>query len=299
MEEVRELPGDVVFPPEEFAADYASKVGWGRMHAGKVPVAFVGLARNCRERMLQNLAIIERLRCEFASLTVHVVENDSTDGTGDALLAWCDSREWATCDTQTLNRKHRPAEFEGPRTRDLAEYRTMCQDAVRRGPVPRFVVVLDFDCPLWSEDGLFHGIATLASDGGAYASASVSMAEHNVVSIHEGQPVNRVALIHYDAWALRLNSFWDDYQTGFGGWKHHWLPAVGSPPVPVCSAFGGLCIYNASAYLRGRYSGEDCEHVTFHRSICDGTGVLVNPSQRTMMRYIEEFPTDGGQHVDD
>ena len=298
MEEVKELPGHVVFPPEEFAADFASRAGWGREYAGTARVAFVGLARNCRERMLQNLAIIERLRGDFGALTVHVVENDSMDGTGDALLAWCDSREWATCDTQTLNRQHRPAEFEGPRTRDLAEYRTMCQDAVRRGPIPRFVVVLDFDCPLWSELGLFHGIATLASNGEHYASASVSMAEHTVIAIQDGKPVDRVALIHYDAWALRLNSFWDDYQTGFGSWKHQWLPAVGSPPVPVCSAFGGLCIYNASAYLRGTYSGEDCEHVTFHRSIQDGTGVLINPSQRTMMRYIEEFP-NGGQHVDD
>jgi hypothetical protein len=94
-----------------------------------------------------------------------------------------------------------------------------------------------------------------------------------------------VAWLHYDAWALRLNSFWDDYTADAGGWKHQWLPPVGSPVVRVCSAFGGLAVYRTLDYLAGTYTGEDCEHVTFHASLAGS--MYLDPAMRTIMHWVE------------
>jgi hypothetical protein len=104
--------------------------------------------------------------------------------------------------------------------------------------------------------------------------------------------------LHYDAWAYRLNSYWDDYTAGIGGWKHSHIPPVGSPPLAVCSAFGGMALYDTWAYLKGTYSGTDCEHVTFHQTIAERTGMrmYVDPAMRTVMHWLEA--ADGGHSLD-
>jgi hypothetical protein len=93
--------------------------------------------------------------------------------------------------------------------------------------------------------------------------------------------------LHYDCWALRLNSYWDDYTAGVGGWKYGFLPPVGSPPVPVCSAFGGMTIYDPMLFEAGVYDGSDCEHVTFHRSIAARSKLKLYlcPSLRMLMHW--------------
>jgi hypothetical protein len=111
------------------------------------------------------------------------------------------------------------------------------------------------------------------------------------------KPTLGIGWVHYDAWALRLNSAWDDYTSGMGGWKHQWLPPVGSPPVPVVSAFGGMAIYDTYAYLKGTYSGKDCEHVPFHVTMAEQAKgrLYLDPAMRTVMHWMTD---DGGQHSD-
>jgi hypothetical protein len=74
---------------------------------------------------------------------------------------------------------------------------------------------------------------------------------------------------------------------------------VGSPPVHVVSAFGGMCIYDTYAYLKGTYDGADCEHVGFHRTMAERTGLrlYLDPAMRTVMHWME--PTDGGRNGHD
>ena len=291
---IRKPMQDAYDPLPPFVSDYWMAVEDGLRDASTANVRVVGLARNCREQLLDNLDLIEMHAHRFGSLRLHVVENDSDDGTDEALLEWCGKRDWASCHTLTLGRQQRSTEFQGPRTTELAEYRTLCQQMVATDT--DFVIVLDMDTAWWSVPGMFHGIGMVQRFPSVWGSASVSMAEHMMHTIHG----EKLGIIHYDAWALRLNSWWDDYQGGLGGWKHYWFPAIGSPAVPVCSAFGGLCVYRAKEYLSGVYSGDDCEHVTFHRSIYGkhGGSLVINPAQRTMMRYLSEV-SDGGSDGDD
>jgi len=128
----------------------------------------------------------------------------------------------------------------------------------------------------------------------------VSLIEYPQLTMGEDkQPKLAKGWTHYDAWALRLNSAWDDYTAGLGGWKHQWIPPVGSPPVHVVSAFGGMCIYDTYAYLKGTYHGRDCEHVPFHQTMAERTGLrlYLDPAMRTVMHWME--PSDGGRNCHD
>jgi hypothetical protein len=208
----------------------------------------------------------------------------------------------ATFTSQRLDREHYGAEFAGRRTIALAEYRTACQRWVADTCADYdLVVVIDWDAwGGWSHAGVMHGIGALHATPDAYGMAGVALIQHPVMAMGEDRQPKLVAdFVNYDAWAYRLNSYWDDYTAGLGGWKHSHLPPVGSPPFPVCSAFGGMAIYDSFAFLRGHYDGEkDCEHVAFHRSITERTGqkLYLDPSMRTVMHWME--PTDGGRDGD-
>jgi hypothetical protein len=98
---------------------------------------------------------------------------------------------------------------------------------------------------------------------------------------------------HYDLWALRgvgqQDCYFDTYQKGYGAFGYTFTPPVGSPPVLVSSAFGGMAVYRAADYLAGTYDGSDCEHVPFHRSIAGTTGrrLYLCPGMRTAVTWMQ------------
>jgi len=292
------VPDALVYPLEHFAADFKSTYDIGESVWRDSRVAFVGLARNCGRWLADNLGRLEILASKCHAWQLHVETNDNDDCTDQVLVDFCKAHRQATFHSQRIGRRQFTAEFAGPRTEALAEYRTKCQTWVRQCAAHvDFVVVLDFDMwGGWSHAGMMHGVGSLTLKPDAYGMASVSLFQMPIVMQQEdgtGKPGQ--AWLHYDCWALRLNSAFDDYQAGWGGWKHHWLPPVGSPPVPVCSAFGGMAIYDVDAYLKGQYDGLDCEHVGFHRTIAQRTGrqLFLDPAMRTVMHWLEA--DDGGR----
>jgi hypothetical protein len=281
LPKTQRVPSHLICPIDHFAADFAGVHSVGVEAWADADVAIVGLARNCGQRLGANLVRLLQLVGECRSWRLHIATNDNTDDTELVLADFCGANPQATFATQTLNRQQFSAEFAGPRTTALAEYRTTCQEWVRQHCADTtYTLVIDWDAwGGWSHAGVMHGVGLLSTTTDAYGMASVSIMEH--------EPSK--SWLHYDAWALRLNSPWDDYTAGFGGWKHQWLPVVGSPPIPVCSAFGGLAIYETQAYLAGTYDGSDCEHVPFHASIAERTGLrlYLNPAMRSVMYWAE------------
>lgn len=288
----------LLYPPPDFQDAYAAKATAGLRVTQSSHVAIVGLARDCAQQLLGNL----RQMIPFVSCcrrwSLHIESNDCTDNTPQVLADFCAEYRQATFCYRQLGRESYGAEFAGRRTVAMSEYRTACQkwvgDAV---PDADYVVVIDFDqWGGWSNDGLLNGFGWLHEMPEAFGMASVSLFQHDFG--------NGPHWAHYDLWALRgvgqANCYWDTYQNGYGGFGYNWLPVVGSPPALVSSAFGGLAIYRASAYLAGKYDGTDCEHVPFHRSITAATGqrLYLNPSQRCVMNWLPES-SDGGQHSQD
>lgn len=258
-------------------------------------LAIVGLARNCEGPLYVNLVRLLELVKGCREWRLHIETNDNADRTEEVLQAFVNEYPQASYRSQTLGREHYGAEFAGRRTIALAEYRTACQEWVRQNaPEADYVLVVDWDAwGGWMHDGVLNSLGWLVELQGAYGMASLSLAEF---ALPDRGPI----WAHYDAWALRLNSFWDDYTHNEGAWKHQWIPPIGSRPQLVHSAFGGLCVYKTDAYLAGTYDGSDCEHVTYHRSIAERTRqhLYLNPSQRMFMHWLPE-ETDGGQHSDD
>jgi hypothetical protein len=287
------LPGHLLEPREQFAACHHRMVQEGGERLRHASVVFTGLARNCDGQLYGNLhRVLELAKC-CGEWRLHIETNDNTDRTDEVLAAFCDENGQASYRSQALGRQQYGPVFSGPRTVALAEYRTACQQWVRdHAPESDYVIAIDFDAwGGWLNDGVLNGIGWLVELQGAYGMASVSLAEMEI-------PVHGRHWVHYDAWALRLNSYWDDYTANEGAWKHQWMPPVGSDPMRVCSAFGGLCIYKTDAYLAGTYDGAaDCEHVTFHKSVAGATGqhLFLNPSQRMLMHWVH----DGGRNSDD
>ena len=301
------VPDHLLQPLPQFAESYADKVAAGRELLARSRVAFVGLARNCDEPLYHNLLRLLHIAHACGGWRMHVETNDNEDATDQVLTDFCREYRQATFTSQRLGRQQFSAEFGGPRTIALAEYRTACQRWVRENAADSdYVVVIDFDAwGGWVQVGVLHGFGWLDATPGAYGMASVSLLETPQMSVSaDGQPAVYRGWAHYDAWAIRgvgqVGVWYDDYTVGQGGWKHGWLPPVGSAPVRVCSAFGGMTIYHAAAYLAGTYDGEtDCEHVAFHRSAARATlrSLYLCPGMRTLMRWME--PNDGRQHGND
>lgn len=293
-----DLPKHLWLPEPYFEADYQRRVARGQQILAESDVAVVGLARNCAHVLAVNLQRVAAFGRTSRFWRLHVETNDNADSTEQVLELFCGEHPQASFRAQSLGREQYGAEFAGRRTQALAEYRTACQDWVRDTcPAVDLVVVVDLDAwGGWSEEGLAHGVAALDETADAAGMASVSLIQHRVHTDVDGSIQPALMWLHYDAWALRLNSSWDDYTAGQGGWKHQWLPPVGSPPVPVCSAFGGMAVYRTSDYLAGRYDGSDCEHVTFHASIAQAGGrMYLDPAMRTIMHWVED---ESGKHGD-
>lgn len=279
---------DLLSPPPAFAESFGLRAADGAARLATSKVAFVGLARNCGARLAENLARLEQLVQGIGSWCLHIESNDCTDDTVDVLARFCSKHRQATFHYATLDRGHYPAEFAGRRTIALAEYRDACQRWVRSCAADAdYVVVIDWDMQGgWSHHGLLNGFGWLVEMPGAYGMASVSLFQHD----WGGGP----QWAHYDLWALRgvgqADCYWDTYQNGYGGFGYTWLPAVGSPPALVSSAFGGMAVYRTAAYLAGTYDGtRDCEHVEMHRTIARATGqhLYVCPAMRTVMSWME------------
>lgn len=287
---------DAALPVDhEFAALFADVTCEGALAAAKSKVCIVGLARDLAWILPSTIARIKNTAKHFASWRAVIVENDSTDGTKELLTKWAtDDPEHVIVEMTDNGRPHLHG-FERARTEAMADYRNRCRELVREHAADAdYVIVVDLDAWAgWSVHGVINGIGWHQRIVSAGCMASTSLFKHSGTLIDGKAP-----WAHYDAWAYR----WIGWQPRMGPWFTFWLPPPGAPPIEVNSAFGGLGIYKTKAYLESEYSGEDCEHVPYHRRMQEkGWQVFLNPAQRCVMTWlVDEDPSDAsGQHSDD
>lgn len=275
-------PEDVWPVDPAYEESYKSMVKVGRETAKNLDACIVGIARNAMHALPNTLMLVDAMQREFRDCRMFVYENDSTDGTGEYLEEFRHGRPWFS-----LKRDHLGGidsrGFEPERTERLAHCRNQCFEWVlREAGETTWTIVLDLDPEHgFSIDGVFNSIGWLASMA---PQPSVTrpggMASYSLMRGKDVQD-GAVKIAHYDSWAARLN-WWDDRRNSMGlGWFSLLLLPVGSPPVPMNSAFGGLGVYYTQAYLSGGYSGEDCEHVPHHKRMrTAGYQMYLNPGSR-------------------
>lgn len=258
----------------EFQHQYKNYIEIGSQYLSNKKICATGLIRNGADHIKDKLQFFNLLRNHCAALDVIIYENDSSDNTAEILNSWSDPRIQFKIISETLNAQHRGHPHKDiERTMAMAHYRNKCQNYIREYINVDYIIVLDLDYI----DISFYGI--LNSFGWISEISSIDMMAG--FSYHKSQ--NNI-LSNYDSWAYRGN-WWNDYQSDpyFGNSFFYSRPFIGSSPFKVNSAFGGSCIYKQSIYLTGKYSGEDCEHVTFHKSIYNNNpnsyNLYVNPSQ--------------------
>ena len=269
--------------------DYERRVRVGRETAKELSACIVAIGRNAMPLLTNTLNLCRHVQAGFRDCKMFVYENDSTDGTDGVLDQFAAAHPWFTVRHDTLGGTDSRG-FEPERTVRLAKCRNVCHDWVREHAAgTAYTIVLDLDPHHgFSPDGVFNSIAWLgilppshnARDAGAMASYSLwSKAGEN-----GGRSV-----AGYDSWAARLN-WWHDRREEVGfGWFSMLLPPVGSPPVPMNSAFGGLCVYRTQAFLAAGeqpYEGGDCEHVFLHRKMHEaGWQLYMNPGCRYVAHW--------------
>jgi len=274
-------PEDVWEVDGDYAEDYAETTRIGRGVARNQDACIVGIARNAMKRLPNTLALMDVLQTGFRSCRAFVYENDSTDGTGEYLEKYAAGRPWLSLKRDTLGGEDTRG-FEPDRTVRLAKCRNECLRWVdSNARTTTWTIVLDLDPDYgFSIDGVFNSIGWLARKAPQpSAMRPGGMASYSLLRFIGDDGKERIA--HYDSWAARLNH-WDDRKHTVGlSWFSALLPPVGSPPFPLNSAFGGLGVYLTAAYLSGQYSGEDCEHVPFHRRLhAAGWQMFLNPGSR-------------------
>lgn len=291
LSEIEQHRPDLLLPPdEEFSDSYGEFEMLGRERARSLRVAFVAICRDAMPFLPFTLQMVREAGECFCDWKAFIFENDSTDGTKDFLSQWADGSR-TVAEMVDNGRPHLSFTKEQSRTVALAEYRNQCRrwvDAHARN----FDYVVVFDTDPWggfSVGGVMNTIARMQSDEYYYASAMASYSW-----CEWGPPVwSRPTLCHYDGWACRW-TWWKERQDML--WFHLWHPPVGSPPVKMNSAFGQLAVYRREGFLRGVYSGEDCEHVPLHRTM--GGDLYLNPSMRCVSFWIPEgarMPNDSKQ----
>ncbi len=257
-----------------FDALYREKLAIGKGIASESEVVVLGCARNCEKNLTNSLHLINELGACFKYASGVIYENDSVDDTKKILNR--DRPGWLEVVCQTLDRPHYHL-FEDDRTLAMAEYRNRCLEWARGDHADAdYVVVLDLDADGgFSVDGVLNSLAWLEARPDA-----AGMASYSLYRVGSAGGLDKYG--QHDAWAARLNHWDDRYSAGMGKWFHLWMPPAGSEPVPFYSAFGGLATYRAAAYYVGQYRGRDCEHVPFHRSIREATGLgmYLNPGSR-------------------
>ena len=172
--------------------------------------------------------------------------------------------------------------WEPERVERYAQYRNECRTMAQEiAPDADYVIVLDLDA--WggySQDGVLNSIYWLERILTAGAMASVSLFEIQ-------DQFGTVHLCHYDQWAFR----WESYTHRIREWFTRWIPPIGSQPMLVKSAFGGLCVYKAAPFYASHYFSDqgDIEHVGLHKSLkANGYDVFLNSASRVTMHWIAD-----------
>lgn len=272
------------------AAEYAEHVAIGRDTARRLPAVVVGIARNAMPHLENTLSLVKELRNGFNGFQMYVYENDSVDDTAEVLDRFAASNDWFSVKHGSIGGEDLRG-FEPERTHRLAACRNECHDYVRRNASnTTYTIVMDLDPHYgFSVDGVFSSAYWLGRLSGSTATRSAgAMASYSLWSeVDEESGFRRIA--HYDAWAARLNTFRDRREEIGFAWFSAMLPEVGSPPIPLYSAFGGLCVYMTDAFLStglNPYEGGDCEHVFLHKKMRSaGWQLYLNPGCRYVAHW--------------
>lgn len=257
----------------EFQTIYRNMVEKGSLESSNKKIMVLSIIRNIASKYKYCLKTVKDLLKNFhESSCVCLYENDSIDSTATMIKDHISNHEGYDnfyLFSETLNTPYLPLSKSKIRTTALANARNKCYNLSKSiMDHPDFYIVLDMDFTSISIEGILNTFGWLHTNSNISAMCGNSYLE--IIS----QPKS---LHNYDSFAFRLN-YWE-YMDPF--WFPNFNLPIGSIPIPVNSGFGGCCVYKSHLY-EDLYTGEDCEHVTLHKSLklkYKEFNLYYNPSQ--------------------
>ncbi len=284
----------------------------GKQEMLKHKVVIVGIARDNMEDLLVTIKHVEYLGGFFKDYRVIIFENDSRDGTKEALDAWQQNKRINIISKHLNEKKRVNHQF-------MADIRNNYIEALKNTEYSDFdvIMVLDMDMSFgFDVRGIFDSFSKITAWDGICS---------NGISNSQGKM--------YDAFAFRNKEFsfsptkWQEicnkkrdnnkdskfcnyptpfirdlmaFRLGFQSLSRlYWLKivpqiqksySVGSNLISVDSCFGGMAFYKKKFIEECKYQSinNDCEHVYFHECMKKKGGrMMMNPSQ--IIRYSHYY----------
>jgi len=275
---------------DSYKEDYLKKINSGLNFLKDKKIALVGLCRSVENIIENNINTIQEIfnnKCR--RFNIILFENDSEDNTKLKLENLKNQYSNIEIISHTYNRPQFGTVKDKNRTIALAEYRNILKNYIANYFNDYdFIIVFDTDFKQIEINGIYNSFGWFNDNQHIGAMAGNSF-ELKYLTPEEDQ----LMIWNYDSWAYR-GTWWHDWefqpstlnQYNQMLWFGFWILPIGSPIIKANSAFGGMTIYKTQYYLSGTYSGEDCEHVTFHHSIYNNNPefeLFLNPSQTMLV----------------
>lgn len=270
-------------PSDEFITQYNKYINRGKQYLLSKKIAFLGLARNVEKTLPEAVQKLTKLGQTAKAYKIIIFENDSTDETKKLITSLSRTNNNIIGLLSDLNRPQFGPVQDIDRTTALAEYRNHLKDYVKNHLLDYdFIIVTDLDFVDFSVDGCYNSFGWMSSRYDVIDAIAGNSYEykHCVSSDYK-------SLWNYDSWAFRY-TWWNQLpmldSTKYSSmlWFGFFIMPIGSPIIPVNSAFGGMTIYKTEQFVQGLYEGYDCEHVCFHYNLkktLPSFQLVVNPSQ--------------------
>lgn len=264
------------------------------------------LARDCKESLLRNMPRVEAIGEAFGDWHVIIYENDSRDGTAEALQQWARSNPHvvAICETthqDTIPKKTTRSPFplkSVHRIERMVRFRNRVLDEVRARFTPDIFCFIDIDVESFDPERVTEAVVRAPEDWGAlFASGLITYTERNGSETHYP--------LQYDTFAYMPEGV-DAMTTGDWIVNRHFHrvttrlfgAAVQQTPYLRCSsAFNGIGIYKWEAIKDLTYRIEQteelktvnvsfCEHIPFNADIMrKGYGLYVVRSMEVIYMH--------------
>lgn len=264
------------------------------------------LARDCKESLLRNMPRVETVGAAFGDYHVVVYENDSRDGTTEALQQWAlrNPHVTAICETthqDTIPKKTTRSPFplkSVHRIERMARFRNRVLDEVRERFTPDIFCFIDIDVESFNPQDVIDAIVHAPADWGAlFASGRIAYTES------DGS--DTLYPLQYDTFAYMPEGV-DAMTTGDWIVNRHFHRVTTrlfgaalqeTPYLPCSSAFNGIGIYKWEAIKDLTYRIEQteelktvnvsfCEHIPFNADIVrKGYGLYVVRSMEVIYMH--------------
>lgn len=282
------------FPEELFAAkdhrDYLRRVAHGAEVASTKNVVITGLCRNIIDVLEHTVARLRKTGELFNDYRILIYENDSDDGTTQALKKYFSGDTKTTLAQEVTGQSMFGKTRELERPKYLAGLRNTCFEGIRllnKFFATDYILVVDLDLDGgWSYDGICNSFSY--DDWSAITANGMEYVDATYIG-SDGETFSEYKPLFFDTWAwrdmdthmLKVPSSADVNELNF---------SRGERPVEVNSNFNGLGIYNYEEAIDCRFdailSDDDTvvnEWAYFHNEMKKrGSRIFMNPSMITL-----------------